>query len=253
MELITELDLARWRSKNPAVVAGLMAAEGFRVLPLHGIRPSFRPDAGAAICTCAEGGHRPSCRVDLPGRHPRHPRGWAQVATTDSEVIDDWCARFTHLNFAALTGERLVTLTVIGAEGSATLDLAQRRLGRLPATPISRDAADPATFVIWLEIAPNRPAPLSGVIGQGVTVQGRDAWTLIPGGHDISGRRAAWVTSPAETPIARLPGAWAYALSVAADGAGGSAFARPASGSSAGSPRRSNVDKCRCKETACKE
>jgi hypothetical protein len=103
------------------------ARQGWRVLPLHGVRGATR---ALLRCTCA----RPAC--DHPGKHPRLSR-WQALATIDVTIIQRWDACWPDGNLGVATGAGLLAVDVDGDKGAASLRALEQAYGPLPDTPRS--------------------------------------------------------------------------------------------------------------------
>src|SRR5689334_11740367 len=99
------------------------ARRGWRVLPLHTIRPDSR-------CTCGK-----ACGRNA-GKHPRL-KDWPTLATTDADVIRRWWQWWRQANVGIATGAGLLVLDVDGDVGIESLAALERQHGLLPDTPRS--------------------------------------------------------------------------------------------------------------------
>lgn len=101
--------------------ARMLAAQGFRVLPVHGITPNL-------ACTCKRGAKCPD-----RGKRPQL-KGWQNEATSATRTVARWWNRFPNANIGLAMGgdSRLVALDVDGEEGRASLAALETKLGALP-------------------------------------------------------------------------------------------------------------------------
>jgi hypothetical protein len=101
-ELLTALGI-----QDCGRAAGVYAALGFPVIPMH----SAKPGGG---CSC------PNPRCPDPGKHPRL-RGWQQLASIDPAVVGEWWRRWPQANLALATGRRFDVLDLDGEQGVEAL------------------------------------------------------------------------------------------------------------------------------------
>src|SRR5262249_41317340 len=96
---------------------------GWRVLPVHTIRPDGR-------CTCGR------AAGDSPGKHPKL-KDWPKFATTDADIIRRWWQWWPTANVGGATGGGRVVLDVDDDVGAASLAGLEHQHGLLPDTPRS--------------------------------------------------------------------------------------------------------------------
>lgn len=87
---------------------------------------------------------------------------------------------------------------------------AEREVGRLPPTAISRAPDGRAT--VWLRPPDDRPIPASGGLHPDLYLRGAGDWIIVPPALTITGERVEWIVPPNETGFATVPGPWGYVL-----------------------------------------
>jgi hypothetical protein len=91
-----------------AAAAGVYAACGYPVIPMHAARPG-------GGCTCPAGS---GCSE--AGKHPRLA-AWPRLATTDPATVRGWWRRWPDANLALATGRRFDVLDLDGSQGVEAL------------------------------------------------------------------------------------------------------------------------------------
>ncbi len=97
------------REDQPSMLAAALsyARQGWRVFPLHGIRPDGQCDCGHSDCRD-------------PGKHPYTLNGLYN-ATTSETLIQTWWKRWPQANIGGRTGRRVVAVDPDSEEGLAEL------------------------------------------------------------------------------------------------------------------------------------
>jgi len=155
-----------------------LAAQGFRVFPLH------TPAEGK--CSCKRG-----IDCDKAGKHPR-VRNWGQVATTGVHVINEWWAKWPDANVGILTGTKLVgggVLTVLDVDrrsfGHGSLACWQDEIdGDLPDT-LTVTTGD--GFQFYFSVTDGLPNS-NGLLGHGLDVKCLGGYVVGPGSAHASGK-----------------------------------------------------------------
>ena len=160
----------------PRKAAEAYAALGYRVVPMHAVRP----DGG---CTCQHG-----TRCADPGKHPCLA-GWPRAASTTPAEVRRWWQRWPLANVGLTTGTRFDVLDLDGLEGVEALRaaLGQRHPAQHPG-PVARTGGGG-----WhLLYAPTELGNRVGLL-PGVDWRGRGGVVVAPPSRHASGRRYAWV------------------------------------------------------------
>jgi hypothetical protein len=179
-------------SQEPAMLVNAALGygrRGWRVLPVHTIRPDSR-------CTCG----RATC--DSPGKHPKL-KDWPKLAATDADVIWRWWQWWPTANVGIATGTGLLVLDVDGDAGAESLADLERRHGHLFDTPRALTGGGGAHYLFTVEGTIANKVK----IAPGLDVRGDDGQIVAPPSRHASGRRYAWdVTAhPDEVPLAPAP------------------------------------------------
>jgi hypothetical protein len=90
-----------------ARAAGVYAALGFPVVPMHASQP-------AGGCSCLD------LACSDPGKHPRLA-GWQRLASTDPATVGEWWRRWPQANLGLVTGRRFDVLDLDGDLGVEAL------------------------------------------------------------------------------------------------------------------------------------
>jgi len=160
---------------------------GYRVLPVHGIRPD-------GACTCQ--GEMPECTRGSPGKHPRI-MAWGDNATGDSGQVREWWGRWSGSNVGILTGTETV---VADFDGPTGVDLAQhRKVTSDDAVPLAQTGRGLHAFYR----APNWPARTTATL-PGLDFRGLRAFVVAPPSRHFSGAAYRWVREL--RPVEDLPG-----------------------------------------------
>jgi len=189
-----------WAAAGDELAAAALAyaAAGRPVLPLHGIR--------AGACTCG----REDCTS--PGKHPRTLQG-LKDATTDTELVDSWWARWPGSNVGIRTGAAsgLVVLDIdVATGGAGTLARLEHERGKLPRTAevLTGSGGKHLLFRHPGSATPNS----AGKLGNGVDLRGDGGYVVAPPSLHASGRPYKW-TRALERGLADPP-AWLLAETV---------------------------------------
>lgn len=190
---------------DPISAALAYAALGWRVLPLHNVKP----DGGG--CTCGA-----KCKESQWGKHPRI-LAWQENASTDPAVIRQWLRKWPLANLGIATGAKsgVVMIGPDGERGLADLERLQKELGPLPPTCRQASGTAPGEHYVFRW-------PAGGVIvqndrnhlGYAIDIRGAAEGEADEGGQFVvaPSRNARgqyrWLVHPDEVPPADLPPAW---------------------------------------------
>jgi hypothetical protein len=154
------------------------AAQGWRVLPLHG--------AENGNCACARGEACPH-----PGKHPRTLHG-VKDATTDRKQIRAWWEKWPKANVGIVTGisSGIFALDVDGAAGKARLKELQAEHGRLPKTVTVKTGKGRH---LYFRYAGGRVGNSAGRLGEGIDVRGDSGYVVGAGSLHPSGAMYRYV------------------------------------------------------------
>lgn len=157
-----------------------LAAMGYRVHPVHGIRAD-------GTCTCGLGA---KCRT--AGKHPMFG-DWASVATMDAAVVSSW--NWDGMNLGVVPGGDFTILDFDGPEGLSLLRRMSSILPELPDdTPIVQTGSG-GIHVYIRGVAKSRIRLLPGFDIRGVGGQ-----AVVPPSQHYSGNTYAWLNPPAGPP-----------------------------------------------------
>ena len=126
--------------KPMAEVALEYAARGWRVIPLHEVRPN-------GLCSCLRPGQLGGgqCPKDEPGKFGKHPRtkNGLSDGTTDPKTIRAWWKQWPTANVGVVTGTAsgLWMLGPDGPEGLADVKRLVDENSPLPATARARSGS----------------------------------------------------------------------------------------------------------------
>jgi len=168
--------LAALGELTPGRAAEAYASLGYRVVPMHAVRP----DGG---CTCPRG----SDCAD-PGKHPCLA-GWPHAASTTLAEVCRWWQHWPHANVGLATGTRFDVLDLDGTEGVEALRaaLSQRHPAEHPG-PVARTGGGG-----WhLLYAPSGLGNRVRVLPR-VDWRGRGGVIVAPPSRHASGRPYRWV------------------------------------------------------------
>ena len=156
------------------------AAEGWPVLPLHGIH--YDPRTLEVQCTCPS---RTVC--SSPAKHPLWAsdfRNGLTDATTDPDVIRRWISRWTHMNVGLRTGDVFDVLDIDGEDGRATFESWSGGRWDGPVVETGR-----GLHAYMLPTGSGNRARL----GPGVDFRGQGGYVVAPPSEHINGRQYAWI------------------------------------------------------------
>lgn len=175
------------------------AADGWHVLPLHGV------DTNNA-CACGD----PECHS--PGKHPIISGG-LKNATNDPDQIAEWFTRWPDANVGIRTGavSGIVVLDIdVKGGGFESLDALTKEFGPLPQAvqAVTGSGGRHIYFMHPGETLGNRTA-----IRPGIDFRGDQGYVVAPGSTHASGGSYTWVEgcSPQEVEPAPMP-AWLLEL-----------------------------------------
>ena len=167
-----------------------LAADGYRIIPAHGIIDGR--------CTCKKGLNCPSA-----GKHPVLAH-WQSKATNDQVQITEWWLRNNLCNPAIATGKGLVVLDVDGEAGKASLKKLEDRYGPLPVTrTVTTGSGGKHYHFTCVQHISNS----AGVLGEGLDIRADGGLVIAPGALHKSGNLYQWDEgrSPADVPMAPIP------------------------------------------------
>lgn len=186
-----------------------LAAQGFRVIPIHTPQPN-------GSCSC-EPRHDGSRCGGSAGKHPRL-KSWQQDATADPDRIRTWWRAWPDANVGLVMGgtSRLVAVDIDGPEGRNTLARLEDEHGDLPATLTSRsgrkDGGEHRFFRVPdgldLHRIKNRAGRAGGPMPK-VDIRAEAGQVVAPPSLHVSGNRYAWTDRASA--IATLP-KWLFDL-----------------------------------------
>jgi hypothetical protein len=188
--------------RTMAQEALLLAARGFRIIPIH--TPT------ATGCSCERGDACGGSR----GKHPRL-NAWQKDATTEARTIRAWWRSWPDANIGLVMGgpERLVAVDIDGPEGRTTLARLEAEHGELPATLTSRsgrvDGGEHRFFHVPDALDEKALKNRASHIGPKVDIRTEGGQVVAPPSLHGSGNRYAWVDRGVK--IADLP-EWLYKL-----------------------------------------
>lgn len=159
--------------------ARIYAGRGWRVIPLHSVADGR--------CTCRS----TKCKA---GKHPRVGLGGVHLATTDTDQIRDWWARWPDANVGIATGgaSGIIALDVDPYhEGDESLRALEAEHVAVPETPRALTGGGGTHYLL---AHPGRPVPnkvnLAG--RRGVDLKGDGGYIVAPPSIHQSGRVYAW-------------------------------------------------------------
>jgi hypothetical protein len=172
-----------FRAENAFTVATMLAAIGFRVLPVNQKIPIIR--------------------------------GWPDKATSDPKMLVQWYRFLQPSCWGILTGcaNRLVILDFDGEKGRADRDILEHRFGPLPETWSVKTGRDGASGHLWYRTDGTEDLrTVSHVFGCSIDVRAARGFAVTPGSIRKSRIRYRWERAPNECELAQLPEAWREAL-----------------------------------------
>lgn len=189
------------------------AGRGWRVLPLHSVRPD---GAGGTACSCG----RPNCTGKNRGKHPRI-KEWQKQASTDPAQVCAWWTRWPDANIGIATGGGLMVVDLDGPDEVAAFATLARPRG-MPRCPTVRTGRG---FHLYLAgdldwtgkvAVGDLPRDAAGKPG-GILVRGRGGYVIAPPSTHYSGKQYQWVV---DAPLPDVPGWMECWISEGRQGAG---------------------------------
>jgi hypothetical protein len=168
--------LAALGALPPSRAAEAYAALGYRVVPMHAVRPG-------SGCTCPQG-----TRCADPGKHPCLA-GWPRAASTTPAEVRRWWQRWPQANVGLVTGARFDVLDLDGPEGVEALrGILGQRYPAEHSGPVARTGGSG-----WhLLYAPTGLGNRVGLL-PGVDWRGHGGLVVAPPSVHASGRAYRWV------------------------------------------------------------
>lgn len=165
------------------------ASRGWRVLPLHGIRPG-------GGCTC-----HASLTCQSAGKHPRI-KDWQNEATIDPATIQGWWRKWPDSNIGIATGATSgIFVLDIDNKGGQAGDEAFEQLGGHGPEPTATVRTGRGRHLYFRY--PRQPVRNStGTIGPGLDVRGDGGYIVAPPSKHVTGENYHWAgdESPAKAP-----------------------------------------------------
>lgn len=152
------------------------AARGWRIVPVHHIRPDGSCSCGKADCKS-------------PGKHPRTPHG-QKDATCDPEVIAKWWDVWPEANIAVFCQPSGLAVVDVDPRngGDETLAALEQEHGELTSSLVAHTGGG-GKHIFYA--APQDGAKLPGKIGKGIDFKNNGYVLLAPSNHK-SGERYRW-------------------------------------------------------------
>ncbi len=168
------------------------AAKGWRVIPLHSIRPT----PGGPVCSCGKSDFAE--HVDA-GKHPRVRKPEAGWGSVDPAQIRAWWGRWPDANIGIATGQGLAVLDLDDRDGPCMAELRALvgQYGPLPPTPVVATGRGSHIYLAG-------DMPGSKTVGS-ILVRGEGGYVVAPPSNHKSGAVYRWLAGPAEVGLAAWP------------------------------------------------
>lgn len=131
---------------------------------------------------------------------------WADVATTEENMLVGWWDTMPEANIAIACGKRsgIVVLDVdAGHGGYESLTVLFEKYGPLPTTPVSKTGSGGEHIFFkhpGIEIRNS-----AGKLGKGLDIRGDGGYVVAPPSIHPNGNAYQWEVRPSETPLADMP------------------------------------------------
>ncbi len=131
---------------------------------------------------------------------------WADVATTEENMLVGWWDTMPEANIAIACGKRsgIVVLDVdAGHGGYESLTVLFEKYGPLPTTPVSKTGSGGEHIFFkhpGIEIRNS-----AGKLGKGLDIRGDGGYVVAPPSIHPNGNAYEWEVRPSETPLADMP------------------------------------------------
>lgn len=131
---------------------------------------------------------------------------WADVATTEENMLVGWWDTMPEANIAIACGKRsgIVVLDVdAGHGGYESLTVLFEKYGPLPTTPVSKTGSGGEHIFFkhpGIEIRNS-----AGKLGKGLDIRGDGGYVVAPPSVHPNGNAYQWEVRPSETPLADMP------------------------------------------------
>lgn len=135
---------------------------------------------------------------------------WADVATTEINMLNGWLEQWPDMNIGIATGKRsgIFVLDVdAGHGGEESLSALLREYGELPQTPIAMTGGGGRHFIFQHPGFPIGNVQNSGKIGKGIDVRGDGGYIVVAPSLHPNGNHYVWDKehAPSMTPVAPAP------------------------------------------------
>ena len=131
---------------------------------------------------------------------------WADMATTERNMLAGWWDTFQDANIGIATGKRsgLIVIDIDkDHDGYETLETLQAQYGKLPETPVVKTGSGGEH--IYFKHPGFEIRNSAGKLGRGIDVRGDGGYVVAPPSVHPNGNRYEWVIKPREVPFADMP------------------------------------------------
>lgn len=133
---------------------------------------------------------------------------WADVATTELNMLYGWLEQYPDMNIGLATGKRsgVFVLDVdAGHDGFASLEALEKQYGTLPKTPTVQTGGGGRHYFFKHPSTEIRNVQNSGKLGKGLDVRGDGGYVVAAGSTHASGNQYKWLVPPSQIPLSDAP------------------------------------------------
>lgn len=133
---------------------------------------------------------------------------WADVATTELNMLYGWLEQYPDMNIGLATGKRsgVFVLDVdAGHDGFQSLDELEKKYGSLPKTPTVQTGGGGRHYFFKHPNVEIRNVQNSGKLGKGLDVRGDGGYVVAAGSIHSSGNQYKWIVQPSINELADAP------------------------------------------------
>lgn len=173
----------------PAEIDKYIRLFAWPVFPVH----TARIDGDAILCTCGKAYPKDAKEFDngcKPGKHPRTTHGF-QDATTDYDMVERWCNKWSNTNWGMTTGKRKFdNILVVDIDprhgGNETVDRL-RDEGKVFLATLTHSTPNGGKHYIYALPMDLDIQSGTDLLGPGIDIKSRGGYIIIPPSKGVNG------------------------------------------------------------------
>lgn len=133
---------------------------------------------------------------------------WADVATTELNMLYGWLEHYPDMNIGLATGKRsgIFVLDVdVSHDGFQSLETLEKQYGALPKTPVVQTGGGGRHYFFSHPEVEIRNVQNSGKLGKGLDIRGDGGYVVAAGSIHKNGNPYKWLIPPSQVELANAP------------------------------------------------